>query len=53
MVDPHPLLLGTFGFSVISPDDSYLPLILEKMQFFEAIFKMFGRAVFEVVEVKG
>jgi hypothetical protein len=23
------------------------------MQFFEAIFKMFGRAVFEVIEVKG
>ena len=23
------------------------------MQFFEAIFKMFGRAVFEVTEVKG
>jgi hypothetical protein len=25
---------------------------LENLQFFEAIFKMFGRAVFEVTEVK-
>ena len=49
----HPSLLRTFGYSVLSPKNSYLTSIFEKKQFFEAIFKMFGKAVFEVIEVKG
>ena len=49
----HPSLLRTFGYSVLSPKNSYLTSIFEKKQFFEAIFKMFGKAVFEVTEVKG
>ena len=46
----HPWLLRTFNFSLISAYDSYL---MGKMRWFEAIFKTFGRAIFEVIEVKG
>ena len=45
--------MRTLAFSAISTYNSYLPSIFGKMHWFEVIFKMFGRAVFEVIKVKG
>ena len=51
-LSPLTALLWTFGFSVISPTIDTSHHSFEKLQFFEAIFNMFGKAVFEVTEVE-
>ena len=40
-----PLTAEDIWFSAIYPNDSYLQSIFGKMQYFEAIFKMFGMSL--------
>ena len=49
----HSSLLRTFGFLRSLPTIHSSHQSLEQMHWFEATFKMFGRAVFEAIEVKG
>jgi hypothetical protein len=49
----HTCLREIFGSTSRPTNNIYVILILGKMQQFDAIFEILGRAVFEAIEIKG